>query len=376
MSARRWRAPQRGRKAPMKYRTHIGIDAHARKNEVCAPVADTGEVRAATLPAEPGQIAKWIEDNGLPEPLKCAYESGPTGFGLARELGAAGIPCCVAAVSKLPKRVDRQRTDRLDAEWLARMLAAGSVREVRVPTEERESLCHLSRLRDELAGDLRRAKQRVCSFLLLVGVRYEAGRKRWTKKFRERARAVELPHATDTFVLRRKMAEVDRLEATLAEAEAEMERLASADADLSALVARLRQTHGVGRVCAMALACEVYDSGRFRSGAAFAAYVGLVPSEHSTGSRVSRGGTSKTGSAHVRRVLVEAAGCCSRPMRDARPEDPSAPAPVRAKAEKCRRRLRKRRLALERRGVAANKAKTAVARELAEWVYYVATMEA
>lgn len=360
----------------MKYCTNIGIDAHSRKNNVCAIVDATGEVREAALSEDPAELVAWIREQDFPEPLGCCYESGPTGFGLARALREAGVACTVAATSKLPRRVDRRKNDRIDAEWLARMLAAGSVRPVRVPSAEEEALCHLSRLRGEVAADLRAARQRVSSFLLLTGVRYTLTKRRWTRTFRRWAESLEFPQPADTFVFRAKLAAVYRLEERLAAVEAEIMRAVGASPGLSARMARFECIHGIGRVAAFSLVCEVYDFERFRNGAAFASYLGLVPSERSSGERESRGRSAKTGNSHLRRILIESAQAYSRSFKAARREDPGVPEAVRAKARKCSARLRARRLALVGRGVNANKAKVAVARELAEWIYWIAVAPA
>ena len=360
----------------MKYCTNIGIDAHSKKNSVCAIVAETGEMEEVTLSEDPRELVAWIERGAFPLPLRCCYEAGPTGFGLARALRAAGIECVVAATSKLPYRIDRQKNDRADAEWLARMLAAGSVRPVRVPGPDEEALCHLSRLRGEVAADLRAARQRVASFLLLTGTAYTLTRKRWTKTFRSWAESYEFAQPADTFVFREKLAAAYRLEERLEAVEGEILRIIGDSPELAARMARFECVHGIGRVAAFSLVCEVYDFGRFRNGAAFASYIGLVPSESSSGKRVSRGAIAKTGNSHLRRVIVEAASCYARPFKLARSEDPRVPELVRAKAEKCSARLRKRRQALVGRGVAKNKAKIAVARELCEWIYWIAVMPA
>lgn len=360
----------------MRYSTIIGIDAHARKNSVCALVVETGEARHSTLSEDPAHLVSWIGENDLPRPLQCVYESGPTGFGLARALREAGVPCTVAAVSKLPRRTDRQKNDRRDAEWLARMLAAGSVRPVRVPSAEEEALCHLSRLRGEVAADLRRAKQRVSSFLLLTKTSYTLTKKRWTKTFYRWAESCEFDQAADAFVFKARMGAVLRLEERLAAVEAEILRTVADSPALSQRMARFSCIHGIGKVASFSLVCEVHDFERFRNGAAFASFVGLVPSESSSGERAFRGKIAKTGNSHLRRILVEAAGCYSRGFKAVRSEDARIPEAVRAKAEKCARRLRSRREALRARGVNANKAKVAVARELCEWIYHIAVMPA
>ena len=360
----------------MKYCTNIGIDAHSRKNSVCALIDSTGEVRSTTLSENPSELIRWVFSQSFPEPIGCVYESGPTGFGLARALRDAGLPCTVAATSKLPMRIDRQKNDRIDAEWLARMLAAGSIRPVRVPSVEEEALCHLSRLRGEIAADLRAAKQRVVSFLLLTGTEYTLGKKRWTKRFCSWAEAHEFAQPADTFVFREKLSAVYRLEERLRAIEDEIMRRIGESPELSSLMARLRCIHGIGPIAAFSLVCEVHDFGRFRNGAAFASYLGLTPSENSSGKRTSHGGVAKTGNAHLRRILIESASKYSHPFKIAKSEDESVPELVRSKAQSCAARLRRRRIALVARGVNKNKAKVAVARELAEWIYWIAVMPA
>ena len=333
-------------------------------------------MREAVLSEDPVELVAWIRTQALPEPVRCCYEAGPTGFGLARALDAAGIECVVAATSKLPRRNDRTKNDRVDAEWLARMLAAGSVRAVRVPAVQQEALAHLSRLRGEAAADMRRARQRVSSFLLLTGAKYTLTKHKWTKTFVKWASALELADPLDTFALRSRMAAAERASERLFAVEAEIARVVAADAELSGRVARLECIHGIGRVTAFALIAEVCDFTRFGKGSAFASYLGLVPSESSTGDKSSRGPVTKAGNSHLRRLLIEAAGCYSKPFKACRREDARVPELVRAKAEKCAKRLRKRRCDLRERGVMPNKAKVAVARELAEWVWWIATMPA
>lgn len=360
----------------MRYSTIVGIDTHARKNAVCAIVPATGEMRETILSEDPKQLLAWILEQGFPEPVGCVYESGPTGFGLARALVAGGIACTVAATSKLSYRTDRQKNDKVDARWLAQQMLAGGVRAVRVPTLEEESLCHLSRLRGEVASDLRRAKQRISSFLLLTSTEYTLTKKKWSKTFYKWAASHEFAQPADTFTFRCKMNAVLRLEERLTEVEAEIMRIISESPKLSGRMARFTCIHGIGKVSAFSLVCEVHDFDRFRNGASFASCLGLVPSENFSGKKVSHGAIAKQGNSHLRRILVEAASCYSKPFKAVRSEDAAVPESVRAKAEKCAVRLVKRRAALKKRNVSANKAKVAVARELAEWIYHIAVMPA
>lgn len=359
----------------MRYSTSIGIDTHAKTNQLYALVEKTGEIKEAKLSSDPNEVIAWIKEQEFPSPLRCCYEAGPTGFGLARSLIKAGIPCLVAATSKLPLRTDKQKNDRIDAAWLCRMHNSGVVRSVRIPTIEEEALCHLSRLRGEVALDLRRAKQRVASFLLLTQTSYTLTKTRWTKTFNKWTETYEFSCSADTFVFRMKMTNVLRLEERLIQVEDEIMRIIAQDPNLQSIMARFTALHGVGKVTAFSLICEVYDFNRFKNGSAFASYIGLVPSEASTGKTIVRGKIAKKGNSHLRRIIIEAASCYSKPLKLLKSEDVSVSEAVRAKAEKCRLRLHKRRATLKKRGVNNNKAKIAVARELCEWIYHIAVME-
>lgn len=355
----------------MKYCTCIGIDTHSKKNAVCALDTETGEMEEKVFSEDPAEIIRWVRGSRFAGPVMCVYEAGPTGFVLARALRGAGIGCIVAATSKLALRTDKAKNDRNDAAWLARQLSAGAVRAVRVPSAREESLCRLSKMRGEAAADLRRAKQRVSSFLLVTGTKYTGTKKLWTKTFLAWAERYEFACPEDTFTFREKLAEARRQMERLARIEAEIMRVVGSDPGLSAKMARLTCIHGIGRVTAFSLVCEVYDFERFRRGSAFASYLGLVPSEHSSGKKVARGRMTKLGNSNLRRLLIEAAGCYSKPANPARAAYPGVPAAVAAKAAKCYDRLHARRERLRERGVRDNKAKCAVARELAEWIYYI-----
>lgn len=235
----------------MRYCAGIGIDTHAKSNTVCAIVKEAGEMLAIKLSADPNELISWIERQELPVPLRCCYEAWPTSFGLARALNDADIRCVVVATSKHPYRTDRQKSDRRDAEWLARMLGSGACRPVMIPAREEEALRHLSRLRGEAAGDLRKARQRVASFLLT--------KKRWTKTFRRWAEGYESACATDTFVFRMKMSAVARLEERLLEIGGEIMRVVAACPGLQKRMQGLTCIHGTGKATTFSLVCcEVY----------------------------------------------------------------------------------------------------------------------
>lgn len=318
-----------------KYDTFIGLDVHARSISACALDPLTGEVTEGRFGAEAGPLAEWVL--AFDGPL-CVYESGPTGWHLARELKALGVDCVVGASSKMMRPpADRGgKTDRRDAEFLARLLATRNVTEVWVPDEECEAARDLSRALEDARCDLQRARQRLSKFLLRHGYVYDeltptgARRGAWT------AGAPRWKPAVDA----------------------------------------VRCLKGIDVATAHALVVEVGDFSRFRNASGMEAWTGLVPSEHSSGETVSRGGVTKTGNAHVRRLLIEAAWHVPTAGRDpkglARGQVVSPE--VRRHATKGNRRLKERRLALEGAGKKPVVANCATAREMAGWVWALGRM--
>jgi len=353
----------------------VGVDTHSRKNECFALNPSTGEVARATLGADPSELVGWLSGLGMGSPVRVAYESGPTGFGLKRALDAAGFPCCVVAASKLARRNDGLKNDRSDAEWICRQLAAGAVRESWCPTPEQEGFRALVRARCGCAEDLRRARLKVTSALLYCGASGKPTKANWTKGFRRWARAVELPTAMHRAALDDLLDEVEHLEARLAAIEGRVRSaLASMPADARRAHARATLLRGVGEVCGWVVVAECGDVRRFRSGADMASWAGAVPSEHSSGESRSTGPITGRGDARLRRALVEAAQQYCRPARDSLPGDDSVPLAVREHALKGSRRLAARMAHLRARGKAPNKCKLAVARELCGWIYHLVSM--
>ena len=169
----------------MDHRTSIGLDVHARSIEACAFVPETGEIVRRSFKCDPEGIAEWAAKSEFPKPVKCVYESGPTGFDLQRKLQAAGVKCCVGAVSKMFKPAgDRVKTDRRDATFLARMLAVGNIVEVAVPARASEGARDLARAREDARHDLMAARHRLSKFLLRKGIVYDAGKSAWTNAHR------------------------------------------------------------------------------------------------------------------------------------------------------------------------------------------------
>ncbi|MGB7820166.1 MAG: IS110 family transposase [Ornithinibacter sp.] len=352
-------------------RTSVGLDVHARSVAAAAIDGVTGEVFKARLCPAPTEVMAWV--GGLPGPCAVVYESGPTGFGLARAFSAAGIRCEVAAASKLQRPAgDRVKTDARDALHLARLLRLDEVTAVRVPSAEEESARDLVRAREAARADLMRARHRLSKLLLRHGMVYSGG-KAWTQlhdawllrqSFALAGTQAAFEDAYEAVVLvagRR-----DRLDQKIA--------AMAADSQFTPVVHRLACLRGISTLTAFSLAVEIGDWDRF-TGAGIGAYLGLVPSESSSGTHRSQGSITKTGNAHVRRLLVEAAWHHRKPYRPSavlrRRWEQAPPAAV-ARAQQGNHRLHQRWVTFNdrrRRPVVAN---VAVARELAGWCWSLA----
>jgi transposase len=287
-----------------KARTLVGLDVHATTIVAAVLDAETGELRWFRVGGDVADAAGLCA--GLPRPVRAAYEAGPTGYGLARELARRGVECVVAAPSKIPRASgDRVKTDRRDAELLVRLLLAGKLHAVRVPGLQEEALRDLVRAREAVRVDLMRCRHRISKLLLRHGIRFEDGRA-WTDRHHAWLAGIELawPAAQATFLDARGAA--DALVHRRGALEREIVALL-ADSPWQLQVARLRCLRGIDTLTAAGLCAEIGDFERFARAEQLMSYVGLVPSESTTGQQRRLGAITKTGSGHARRLLVEAA---------------------------------------------------------------------
>ena len=359
----------------MIYRTSIGLDVHARSIAAAALDHLSGEIKQKTFAYNPKAVAEWALS--LEGPARCVYESGPTGFDLQRSLSAAGVDCCVGAVSKMLRPAgDRVKTDKRDAVFLARMLAVGNVVEVAVPTPAMEAARDLARAREDCREGLMRARHLLSKLLLRKGIVYSGG-KTWTKRHHEWLSRLELPDPCERLVLEEYLEGVRSLELRRQRLDAAIAERAR-EADLAPVVSGLRCLRGISTVTAFSIATEVGDFLRFPTARSFMSYLGLVPSESSSGETVARGKITRTGNGHVRTLLVESAWHHARaysPMSATSLADAyGVPAPVAETAERANRRLHERSVHLRLRGKPANLTNAAIARELAGFVRAIATM--
>lgn len=350
--------------------TVVGMDVHKRDIVVCAL---RGEERQEwRFPNEPRAIARWCRKmQRESEHVRVAYEAGPCGYVLKRQLEAAGIECDVVAPSLIPGRPgDRVKTDRRDASKLADYLRSGHLTPVHAPSCEEESVRDLCRCRDQAKRDLTRARHRLGKFLLRRGLRYGKGRA-WTHAHRKWLWSVELEQQAAQWTFEYYLLAVEQLETRLREIDASIEEVSQSDR-YRGVVGALRCFRGIDTHTAMTIVSELHDVRRFRKPRQLMSYLGLTPSERSSGESTRRGGITKTGNAHVRRVLVEAAWHSRhRPAVgvNLRKRRTGQPAAATALADRAMHRLHRRYWRLVQRGKAPQTAVTAVARELTGFVW-------
>lgn len=358
-------------------RTSVGLDVHARSVAAAAIDGVTGDVVTARLTPVYSDIRGWL--SGLPGPVAVAYEAGPTGFGLYRSLTAAKVRCVVVAPSKLRRPAgDRVKTDARDAVHLARLLRMDEVTSVSIPSVDQEAARDLVRAREDCRGDLMRARHRLSKLLLRHGIVYYGGQA-WTGTHDRWLRTVAAPQLTGAATRMAFDADYDQVATMVARRrrlDTAIEQMA-ADSEFTPLVRRVCCLRGVSTLTGFGLAVEIGDWERF-TGNSIGSFVGLVPSEYSSGSSRVQGAITKTGNRHARRLLIEAAwhhrpryhvGAVMRGRWD------QAPAAARARGDDGNRRLHHRWVGfLERRKrpVVAN---VAIARELAGWCWSLAVLE-
>lgn len=356
-------------------KVHVGLDVH--KDTIAVGIAEPGREPArvvGTLAHDKAKLLKLLQRLGGPQGVHVVYEAGPTGFGLQRALAQVGYECEVIAPSKMPRRPgDRIKTDRRDCLQLAECSRGAQLRAVWVPQPEDEAMRDLSRAREDAVNNRRQLRQQLKALLLRHDVRYP-GKTSWTKTFHQWLGRVHFEHAATQIAL-------TEYSLALQAAEQQLQRLDQAILDelqqwhWAPVVAALRALRGVDTVTAVALVAEIGDLSRFDHPRKLMGYLGLVPSERSSGEHTHRGGITKTGNSHARRLLTEAAWNYRFKPRigeQAQRRQQDLPAPVRAIAWKAQLRLSKRYSTLSERGLHKNKVCIAVARELAGFVWAVA----
>ena len=362
---------------------HVGLDVHKETIAVAVAVrepadtmlrvTDCGQV-ANTTAAMKKKVTRLVDEFG--SNLHFVYEAGPCGYALLRRLRDGGWPCELVAPTAIPKKPgDRVKTDRRDAQALARLSAIGYLDALWVPDPAQEAIRNLIRDRMDVKDHIRRQRQRVQHFLLQHERRYDGTM--WTTQHRAWLHDLKFAESADQISLRTKTDIMGDLEQRLVDLERDIERELQTRPWLP-VVASLRALRGVDRLTAVTLLAELGDLRRFPTARQFMAYLGLTPSEHSSGGKRQTGAITKTGNGAVRRLLTESAWTYRFPARDThhlqrKAVDASDYAKARAWA--AQKRLCQRYRTLLEQGKQVKTVVTAIARELAGYVWDIACHE-
>jgi len=355
---------------------YVGLDVH--KNTIDVAVATgraNGKVRSygkidSTLDAIDKLIKKL---QGRDTELRFVYEAGPCGYQIYRHLRSKKISCAVVAPSMIPRRSgDRIKTDRRDAINLVRLQRAGELTSIYVPSVEDEAIRDLVRCRDDMRRFEQKARQRLLAFLLRHGHRY-SGKKHWTKGFYSWLATVKFSHPADQIALQEYIDTANecsqRLKRITEQIQVHVEQWSRVP-----FVRAYQALRGVSFVVAVTVVAEIGDMNRFATPKQLMAYLGLIPSEHSSGKAVRRGSITKTGNSHVRRALIEAAWTYKLPARKSiilLKRQRGLPKSVCDISWKAQTRLCARYRRLVARGKARQNVVTAIARELGAFIWAI-----
>jgi transposase len=356
----------------------LGLDVHAETIAVAVAEAN-GEVRSlGTIANREDSIRRFIKKLGSPEQLRACYEAGPTGFVLYWQLTQLGVDCAVVAPSLVPKKPgDRVKTDRRDALKLARCHRNGDLTPVWVPNEASEALRDLVRQREAAKQDQLRARHRLTKLLLRTGQRPPLGLKPWTERYMRWLGQVRYAQPAQEVTRLDCMNEVEHMSARVKRLEeAILEVVQLAPQAMQELIRGLQALRGIAHISAVTIAAELGNiSSRFESARKLMGYSGAFPSEDSSGERIRRGGISKAGNAHLRRIVMESAWCyrhLPRVGEKLRKRQEGIPAEIIEIAWKAQNRLHKRYRKLTMAGKDQRKVITAVGRELLGFIWAIA----
>jgi transposase len=354
----------------------VGLDVHARTIAVAVAERD-GEVRSlGVVPNTEESLRRLVRKLGARKSLRVCYEAGPCGYAVYWQLTKLGVSCDVVAPTLIPMKAgDRVKTDRRDALKLARCHRAGDLTAVWVPDAEHEALRDLVRAREAAKKDQLRARHRLSKFFLRLGRRPPEGVKSWTAKYFVWAKHLRFEHAAQQATHADYFHEVEHAGERIKRLEEAIDKaIEVAPERIRAVVAGLQALRGVAKVTAVTIATELGQISRFDKPRQLMGYSGLVASEHSSGSRIRRHGITKTGNAHLRRVLVEAAWSYRyRPCRSyaLRKRQEGLSEEVKETAWKAQHRLHNRYVRLLARGKSKQQVVTAVARELLGFIWSI-----
>ena len=360
------------------YHKFVGLDVH--KSSIAIAVAEEGREPPRFLGTTANDLTRLLRKLrklGPPEHLEVCFEAGPTGYGLQRQLREQGYDCRVVAPARTPRApADRVKTDRRDAERLAHFLRSGDLSFVRVPTPEEESMRNLLRAREDARRARHKARQQLNMFLLRSG-RIWSGRSRWTRAHLLWVGAQKFEREADRRVLADYVHEVERLTERLATFDKHIEELAP-ELEVYSLIQSLQAFRGIQLLMATWIVVELGDLRRFPTPKHLMSFLGLTPSECSTGDSRSQGRITKAGNIRLRSLLMQAGWAYRLKPRvegHLRRRNQAATQRVRDIAWKCQVRLHGKLYRLTARGKPKNMALVAVARELAGFIWDVGQQE-
>ena len=364
--------------APAQVRTWVALDVHKLSIVAATLPPASGAPEVVQIENTERAIRRLIKRLGGPDGLAVCYEAGPCGYDLYRLLSGLGVACDIVAPSLVPVRAgDRVKTDRRDAQRLVRLYRAGELTLVVPPTPAQEGLRDLVRCRDDLVCARRAARHRVAKQLLRHGRIYREGKKSWTRGHQAWVRAQRLEDQLAQRALEHMRAHLDGLDAQIAALDHELERIAQSE-PWADPVRWLCSFRGISLRTALGLLAEIGDFRRFRSARELMSYLGLTPSEYSSGQQRHRGHITKAGNAHARRLLVEAAWHYRhrpRPSERAHRLAEHVPLELTARASAAQIRLHHRHRTLADHGKRSTVANVAVARELAGFIWAAMTQQ-
>jgi len=356
--------------------TYVGLDVH--KETIAVALADgggRGDVRAfGQIVNTPAALSRLLAKLTQPDrTLKFCYEAGPCGYGIQRQLSDAGHDCVVVAPSLIPRKPgDRIKTDRRDANNLARLHRAGELSAVWIPDPAHEAMRDLVRARLAAVRSLRQARQQLSGFLLRHGCHY--GRPAWTQMHRRWLAGLRFEQPVHHIVIEDHIATIEAATERRDRLTKQIEIMLS-DWSLAPVVHALQSLRGMALVTAATMIAELGDLSRFTNPRQLMAYLGLVPSEHSSGGTRRQGGITKAGNTTARRMLIEAAWSYRFPAKISREQlirQEQLPKPIRDTAWKAQLRLCSRYRKLAKAGKPATTVTTAIARELSGFVWSIA----
>ncbi len=356
--------------------TYVGLDTHMKTITIATAESGRQDVQTVGIINNDSmavtKMVKKLAAKG--KELIFCYESGQLGYGLYRHIKAMGHECIVVAPSLIPeKKGDKVKTDRKDAQKLARCLRNGDLTPVWVPDEEHEALRDLVRARESAVEDLHRNRQRIIKYLLKLGVQKPEGARNWGIKYKEWLKTLKLQHSAQQMVLSEHIHTMEESENRLTRFEKEIAAQYE-NSTQQELVSALQGFRGIALITAATIAAEVGDLSRFGKPSQLMSYAGLVPSENSSGDTTKRGSITKAGNSHLRRIIVEAAwhyrhrpavGLNLKKRQEGLPEE------IKLISWKAQHRLNLKYRRMAAKGKVGQKAIVAVARELLGFIWSV-----